>query len=261
MGLDAKRGPGLGILTGDFDSSGWPSFVVTNDGAANHLWLNQPRNPQDPGQNQSDRVFRESGLTHGLAYAGDGRARAGMGVAAGDVDGVGQLDVVVTNLPHEGFTMFRQQPAGGFSDYTVQTRLLNPSTPHTGFGVGFLDMENRGLLDLFSANGAVKYVNSQQGDRFPYHERNLLLRNLGKGKGFEDVTAAAGPALDRMEVGRAAVFGDVNNDGGMDILVTNNNGPARLLMNTVPERGHWACCPFQSDSAPTDSGVRKRGSS
>jgi hypothetical protein len=234
VGLDAKRGPGLGILTGDFNSSGWPSFMVTNDGAANHLWLNEARN-----QNQSDRVFREDGLAHGLAYAGDGRARAGMGVAAGDVDGAGQLDVVVTNLPHEGFTMFRQQPAGDFTDDTVQTRVLNPSTPHTGFGVGFLDLENRGLLDLFSANGAVKYVNSQQGDPFPYHERNLLLRNLGKGRGFEDVTAAAGPALERMEVSRAAVFGDVNNDGGMDILVTNNNGPARLLLNTVPDRGHW----------------------
>jgi hypothetical protein len=82
-------------------------------------------------------------------------------------------------------------------------------------------------------------VGTQQGDPYPYRERNLLLRNLGKGKGFEDVTASAGPALAYSEIGRAAVFGDVNNDGGMDILVTNNNGPARLLLNTAPERGHW----------------------
>jgi enediyne biosynthesis protein E4 len=76
-------------------------------------------------------------------------------------------------------------------------------------------------------------------DPFPYRERNLLLRNMGKGKGFEDITAQAGPALATTEVSRSAAFGDVNNDGGIDILVTNNNGPARLLLNTVPDRGHW----------------------
>ncbi len=80
---------------------------------------------------------------------------------------------------------------------------------------------------------------SSRAEPFPYRERKLLLRNLGKGKGFEDVTASAGPALQPLEVSRAAVFGDVNNDGGVDILVTNNNGPARLLLNTVPNRGHW----------------------
>ena len=85
----------------------------------------------------------------------------------------------------------------------------------------------------------VKAVVAQLGEPFPYHQRNLLLRNLGKDKGFEDVTASSGPAFERAEVSRAAVFGDVNNDGGVDILVTNNNGPARLLLNTVPERGHW----------------------
>ncbi len=82
-------------------------------------------------------------------------------------------------------------------------------------------------------------MSQQQTDPFPYRERKLLLRNLGKGKGFADVTASAGPALQPLEVSRAAVFGDVNNDGGVDILVTNNNGPARLLLNTVPDRGHW----------------------
>jgi hypothetical protein len=80
---------------------------------------------------------------------------------------------------------------------------------------------------------------AEQGEKFTYRQRNLLLRNRGKGKGFEDITASAGPALQPVEVGRAAVFGDVNNDGGMDILVTTNNGPAHLLLNTVPERGHW----------------------
>jgi enediyne biosynthesis protein E4 len=236
VGLNAKRGPGLGILTGDFNASGWPSFFVANDGAANHLWLNEALDPKNP----KDRVFREAGLARGLAYASDGHARAGMGLAMGDLYGDRGESVVVTNLPNEGFTLFQRQQSGDFMDSTVQSGMLRPSLPYTGFGVGLLDFENRGLLDMFSANGAVLTVpTAQPGDRYPYGERNLLLRNMGAGKGFEDITAQAGPAFDRIAVSRAAVFGDVNNDGGIDILVTTNNGPARLLLNSAPGRGHW----------------------
>jgi enediyne biosynthesis protein E4 len=236
-GLNAKSGPGLGILTGDFGANGWPSFLVANDGAANHLWLNEPRSEAG---NPRDRIFREAGLMRGLAYAADGRARAGMGLAAGDLYGNGGEGIVVTNLPQEGFTLFSRQTNGDFMDTTVQVGLLQPSLPLTGFGVGLLDIQNRGLLDLFSANGAVLTApGAPLDDPYPYGERNLLLRNRGKDKGFEDVTAQAGPALSHVEVSRSAVFGDVNNDGGIDILVTNNNGPARLLLNTAPNRGHW----------------------
>jgi hypothetical protein len=231
VGLNAARGPGLGILTGDFASNGWPSLLVANDGAANHLWLNE--------SNLNKRVFREAALTSGLAYAADGRARAGMGIATGDLYGDGGEAVVITNLPNEGFTLFQRQPRGDYADSTVQTGLFHLSQSYTGFGVGLLDIENRGLLDMFAANGAVIAMAAQQGEPFPYRQRNLLLRNLGKRKGFEDVTASAGPALEPAGTGRAAVFGDLNNDGGTDILVTNNNGPARLLLNSVPARGHW----------------------
>jgi hypothetical protein len=235
-GLNAKRGPGLGILTGDFGTDGYPGFMVANDGAANHLWISSPRTPRGK---LNDRVFHEEGLTHGLAYASDGQPRAGMGIADGDIYGDGGEAVIVTNLPTESFTMFQRQPNGEFVDATEQSGISHISLPYSGFGVGLFDMENRGLLDFFSANGAVAAMATEQGEKFPYRQRNLLLRNKGKGKGFEDITASAGPALEPVEVGRAAVFGDVNNDGGMDILVTTNNGPAHLLLNTVPDRGHW----------------------
>jgi enediyne biosynthesis protein E4 len=164
-----------------------------------------------------------------------------MGIAAGDIYGDGGEAIVVTNLPNEAFTFFLKQPNGDFVDSTEASGLAHTSLPYTGFGVGLLDMENRGLLDLFSANGGVRVLTMQQGggERFPYRERKLLLRNQAKGKGFADITASAGPDLQPLEVSRAAVFGDVNNDGGVDILVTNNNGPARLYVNTVLDRGHW----------------------
>ena len=236
VGLSAKPGPGLGILTGTFGTSGYPDFLVANDGAANHLWINQRRSPQS---RESDRVFREEGLSRGLAYASDGKPRAGMGIASGDLFGDGGEALVLTNIPTEAFTLFQRQPSGDFVDATEQSGLSHISLPFTGFGVGFIDLENRGLLDLFTANGAVNVAMERAGDRFPYREKKLLLKNMGKGKAFQELSASAGPIFQIPEVSRAAVFGDVNNDGGMDILVTNNNGPARLLLNTTPNRGHW----------------------
>jgi enediyne biosynthesis protein E4 len=245
VGLNAKPGPGLGILTGDFGTDGYPGFMVANDGAANYLWVNEQRSAQSQSQSKkSDRVFHEAGLTHGLAYASDGKPRAGMGIANGDMFGDGGEAVIVTNLPSESFTLFQRQPNGDFVDATEESGLSHISLPYTGFGVGLFDMENRGLLDMFSANGGVRAMQADlnsnpKGDPFPYRERKLLLRNGGKGKPFEDVTASAGKAFEPAEISRAAVFGDVNNDGGVDIVVTNNNGPTRLLLNTAPDRGHW----------------------
>jgi hypothetical protein len=118
---------------------------VADDGAANHLWINQRRSPQSK---ESDRVFREEGLTRGLAYASDGRPRAGMGIASGDLFGDGGESLVLTNIPTEAFTLFQRQSTGDFVDATEQSGFSHITLPYTGFGVGLIDMENRGLLDL-----------------------------------------------------------------------------------------------------------------
>jgi len=138
-----KPGPGLGILTGDFGSDGYPGFMVANDGAANHLWVSQPRTPQSKPE---DRVFKEVGLSHGLAYASDGRPRAGMGIASGDLFGDGGESVIVTNLPNESFTLFQRQPNGDFVDATEQSGLSHISLLSPASASGSLTWRIAGCL-------------------------------------------------------------------------------------------------------------------
>ena len=225
-GVGAAFGPGLGVTCADFDSDGWPDIYVANDGAANLLWLNR-----------RDGTFAEGGLMAGAAYGEDGNARAGMGVTSGDIDNDGDEDLLVTNLTREGSTLYLNQGRGIFRDATVEFNLFQPSFLMTGFGAGWFDYDNDGRLDLFVANGAVTLLPALRGSPYPFHQRNQLFSNAGKE--FREVSDAAGPALRLSEVSRGAVFGDVDNDGDVDLLVTNNNGPARLLLNQVGSRAHW----------------------
>jgi hypothetical protein len=227
-GIGAAYGPGLGVVAADFNGDGWPDFYVANDTAANLLWLNQ-----------RNGAFREAALESGAAYAADGMARAGMGVSAADFDGDGDDDIVVTNLTREGLTLFRNDGKGAFEDATLQFGLAEPTFPYTGFGAAWFDADNDGRLDLFLANGAVTIMESQRGSPYPFRQRNQLLQNPGDGRRFVERTAAAGPGFELQEASRAAAFGDLDNDGDIDIVVANNNGPARLLLNETPSRRHW----------------------
>jgi hypothetical protein len=138
----------------------------------------------------------------------------------------------MTHLAQETNTLYVNNGRGEFRDETDRFGLGAISLPYTGFGSEWFDYDNDGRLDLFIANGAVTIVESLRGEAYPFHQKNLLLRG-GDGGRFEDVSAQAGPALELSEVSRGAAFGDIDNDGDVDIVVTNNNGPVRLLRNEV----------------------------
>jgi hypothetical protein len=225
-GIAAAVGPGLGVTCADFNGDGWPDIYVANDGAANLLWLNN-----------GNGTFREAALRAGAAYSVDGVARAGMGVAAGDFDGTGHESILVTNLTREGATLYRNNGRGEFDDATMQSGLYQPTFPYTGFGVGWFDYDNDGRPDLFISNGGVTIMESLRGTPYPFHQRNLLLHN--EGVRFRETSGEAGPPFQLSEVGRGAAFGDIDNDGRIDIVVTNNNGPVRLLLNQTAPAGHW----------------------
>jgi len=229
-GIGAAIGPGLGVVCADFNSDGWPDIYVANDGAAAHLWINQ-----------RNGTFKEQGLLSGTAYNAEGAPQAGMGVAAGDFDDDGDEDIFKTNLTNEGGNLYVNDGRANFYDASAEFGLLQPTVPYTGFGTDWLDYNNDGYLDLFIANGAVNRIESLRGSPYPFHQNNQLFRNEGDGKKFREMTGVAGPALALSEVSRGAAFGDVNNDGAIDVVVANNNGPARLLLNQTRSlnHNHW----------------------
>ena len=231
-GISSAPGPGLGVVAADLDGDGWPDVYVANDGKPNHLF-----------RNEHNGRFLEAALPLGAAYAETGLPRAGMGVSLGDADGDGLDDLIVTNLTNEGATLYRNGGKTGFFDHSLKFGLHRPTYSFTGFGVGWFDYDNDGWLDLFVANGAVRAQESQRDSPFPYSQRNLLLHNEalkeGPGRFLRDAGAAAGPAMSRAGVFRAAAFGDVDNDGDIDVLVTDSIGPVQLLLNQSPPGRHW----------------------
>jgi enediyne biosynthesis protein E4 len=228
-GLSAEFGPALGVSTADFNGDGWPDIYVANDGQPNQLWINQ-----------KNGTFKNMGLLSGTALSAHGKAKAGMGVDAGDIDNDGDEDLFVTNLTGEGNDLYVNDGSGLFEEQSARSGLGPASRAYTGFGAAWLDIDNDGWLDLAVVNGAVQTIEAlrRANDPFPLHQRRLLFRNLRDGR-FEDVTARGGPSFQLSEVGRGAAFGDVDNDGDVDIVVNNNNGPARLLINNVGSRNHW----------------------
>jgi hypothetical protein len=239
-GLLKADGPGLGTAAADYDGDGWPDLYVANDGAPNQLWINK--------RNGS---FEDVGLLSGTAYNAEGLPEGSMGIAAADVDGDDDTDIFVTNLPREASTLYLNQGKGLFHDATDAWGLGLPSATRTGFGTAFFDYDNDGWLDLFTANGAVTIVETQRGSAYPFQERNQLFRNPGQAP-FQETSQQAGPALALSEVSRGAAFGDLDNDGDVDVLVTNNNGPVRLLENRQASACRWLQVRFKGVSDNAD---------
>jgi hypothetical protein len=226
-GLGRAYGNGLGVTCADFNGDGRIDIYVANDGTANQLWMNN-----------GDGTFSEEALMAGAAYDADGAAEAGMGVSAGDFDEDGDEDLFLTHLKKETNTLYVNSGRAQFRDQTDRYGLGAVSIPYTGFGMQWFDYDLDGRLDLFVANGAVTIEERLRGQPYPFQQRNLLFR-LAESGTFQDVTASAGPAFSLEEVSRGAAFGDLDNDGDVDIVVTNNNGPARLLLNEADARKHW----------------------
>ncbi|MEM9531966.1 MAG: CRTAC1 family protein [Pseudomonadota bacterium] len=225
----SAAGPGLGAVAGDFNGDGWPDLYVANDGAANFLWLNQ-----------RDGRFIDDALLAGVAVNMAGMAEASMGVDAGDFDGDGDLDLFMTHLDRQTNTLYENDGQGWFLDKTLGTVLGSTSFAYTGFGTGWFDLDNDGWLDLISANGAVVDIAEQKaaGVVLPLRQRNQLWRNRGDGR-YEDLSGTAGEPFRRARVSRGAAFGDVDNDGDVDVVLTNNAGPAELLINESSNKNSW----------------------
>jgi len=219
--------PALGISVADFDGDGWPDIYVADDGEDNLLWMNQ-----------RNGTFKESALLAGAAVTGEGKAEASMGVDAGDYDNDGDEDLVMTELTGQGFNMYVNDGAARFRDAGALSGLGPASNKFTGWGTRWFDYDNDGLLDMFSANGTIITLEGHEKMSFPYDQHRLLFRNLGTGR-FEDVSEKAGASFAMSESGRGAAFGDIDNDGDIDILVGNDAGRARLLLNNVGNKAHW----------------------
>ncbi|MFQ5708857.1 MAG: CRTAC1 family protein [bacterium] len=222
-------GPGLGIAVADFNGDGWPDIYVANDGRENLLWLNE-----------EGRYFQNHAVISGTAVNNAGATEASMGVNAADFDGDGDIDLFMTHLTRETNTLYINYGMALFQDRTLTSGLAAASLPYTGFGTVDFDYDNDGWLDVFVANGHVGIIQeeAQRGDPFPLKQVNQFFRNLGQGR-FEMISSTDDPVLGLEEVSRGAAMGDVDNDGDTDLLLVNNNGPARLLRNEVGQKQTW----------------------
>jgi hypothetical protein len=242
VGLLDDPQPGLGVVAADFNDDGRIDLYVANDGEPNHYWLNQ-------GTEDGLPRFLEDAFLAGNAVNGGGSAEASMGVDAGDFDNDGAIDLFLTHLVRETNTLYRNDGSGWFTDVTSQRGLGAPSLPRTGFGAAFADLDRDGGLDLYIANGAVVLETdlAAAGDPWPYHQADQLfvLRNGS----YADFTNRAGAVFTASHTGRGAAFGDLDNDGRIDVVVGNNRGAPQLLRNVTPDEHHWIGVALAGDTA------------
>jgi hypothetical protein len=216
---------GFSVLFSDLDDDGWPDIYVANDSTPNLFF-----------HNQRDGTFVEQALQSGVAVSADGREQAGMGVDAGDYDGDGRLDLVKTNFSQDHTSLYHNDGDGLFTDVSFRSGLAATLGRYLGWGVGFVDLDNDGLLDLFIANGHI-YPDVERTGTSTFRQRNQVFRNVGGGR-FRHATDEIGGQLLVQKSSRGTAFGDYDNDGDIDMLVSVlDEGPMLLRNDTAG--GHW----------------------
>jgi hypothetical protein len=225
-GIGKVLGKAWGVVATDINNDGWMDLVVANDTVQNFLF-----------RNRGHGKFEEIGLASGVAFSQDGRARSGMGVDSADFDQDGWQDLFVTNVDQEMYAMYRNRHDESFDDVAGATGIGRTTRLMSGWGVKFFDYDNDGNPDLFIANGHPDDKIEVHSSHVTYKEPLLLFHN--NGRGFDNVSAAAGPAFAEVFAARGMAVGDFDNDGAIDVLVAVNNGSPVLLRNLAARGSHW----------------------
>jgi hypothetical protein len=225
-GISRVKGKGLGVVAADFDNDGWMDIYVANDTTQNFMF-----------RNNKDGTFTDVALIAGTAYNSEGEAEASMGIDARDYDGDGLIDLIVTNYDFETNALYRNEGGWQFSDKRWSAGVAKADHRFLGFGTGFFDFDNDGDQDLFIVNGHVIDNIELIREGVSYAEPNQFLENRG-GIFFENLEFLRYSSLSP-RVGRGAAFGDVDNDGDIDVLVSNSGQEPTLLINQVGQKKHW----------------------
>ncbi len=226
-GIAAQLGKGMSVSFADYDGDGFLDAFAANDTTRNFLF-----------HNLGGKKFEEVGSLAGVAYGSNGSALSGMGSDFRDVNNDGQPDLWHTAVEFETFPLYENSGHGDFADLTVSSGLARPTSQMSGWGNGIIDFDNDGWKDLFVARSNVLDNISGLVPERQYPERNSLFRNLGNGK-FEDVNSSAGPDFAKEAAHRGVAFGDIDNDGHVDMVVTVLNGPVKLFRNVSGDKNHW----------------------
>jgi enediyne biosynthesis protein E4 len=225
---DPKRYYGMGVVWGDYDNDGWPDLYVANDAGPNYLY-----------RNKHNGTFEEVGLMLGTDLSGDGLELGSMGVDMGDYDHKGRFSIFVSEFVDQSDTLYRNNGSDGFSDVSWNAKIAQPSHPYVGWGTGFVDFDNSGWLDIFVANGHVY----PQVDTIPnaahFKQPMLFFRNNHDGT-FDEAGASVGFPEMPLHSRRGAAFGDINNDGCVDIVTLNVGESPSLLLNHCQNGNHRA---------------------
>jgi hypothetical protein len=226
--LSRYKAYGLGVAVGDFNNDGWPDIYVANDSCPSQLFLNK-----------RNGTFEDVGLAAGAVLSDDGMEQAGMGVDAGDYDNDGWLDITKTNFSYDYNNLYHNGRNGTFSEQARSAGIAQATMPFVCWGTRFVDYDNDGWKDIFAATGHVYphlITDTSTGEK--YYQRKLLFRNLGNGR-FADVSQESGPGILEEKASRGVAFGDLDNDGDIDIVVCNLDDTPSILRNDGGNARNW----------------------